>query len=259
MVLRFPNYRGGPLQRGRLKIGIRPKARFTLRQNAAMQYVYDRLPEGWFLNVDGDEFVYLKDRNLKEEVLRQPEHIRSVMIRPAERVHCADTPNIMQFRMAMPRWCCRGIYGDLGSAMQKRHGLSGHWIGKSVTRTGLAKHTVRQHFLQTPEEAPLTDVILDSQQGAYLLHFLDQGFEAWRSKLDWRLSSRGFRREMTNILEVALNSAEPEVALRDIYTGLFVFDRSKLAKLDRANSRLHVDLGQNDSFAQHFSAELENA
>jgi hypothetical protein len=139
-----------------------------------MQYVYDGLAKGWFLNVDGDELVYLKGRALKQEVSDQPDQVRSVMIRPAERFYCPEAPDEMHFRTIMPPWCCRAVYGEMGAAMQKRKVLSGHWFGKSLTRTGLAQHRVRQHFLQTPEHEALSDVVLDARPGAYLLHFVDQ-------------------------------------------------------------------------------------
>jgi len=64
---------------------------------------------------------------------------------------------------------------------------------------------------------------------------------------------------MTSILETALGSAEPEEALRDIYNGLFVFDRPKVSKLDRAKANLGIDLRKNERFTRHFAEELENA
>jgi hypothetical protein len=235
-------------------IGVNPDVRFTLRQNAAMQFIYDGSPRGWFLNLDGDELVYLETRTLKEEVLRQPAHVKAVLIRPAEYIQSPASRDTLHFRTEMPPWCCRGVYGDLAPAMQKRRGLSGHWIGKSITRTGLAGHKVRQHFLQTPAGEAVTDAILGSAEGAYLLHFLDQGFDPWRSKLSWRLSSRGFRPEIKVLLEEALHSEDPEGELRRIYESLFVFDPAKLAKLARAGASFSVDLSKNDIFARHFPA-----
>ncbi|KIN63383.1 Glycosyl transferase family 2 [Sulfitobacter noctilucicola] len=238
------------------QIGINPGARFTKRQNAAMQFVYDRSPVGWFLNVDGDEFVHLEGRNLKEEVSRQPKDVNAFIIRPVERIRCPHSPDYLQFRMPMPRWRCKAIYGDFSQAMRKRQGLAGHWYGKSVTRTGLIKHTMRQHFMQTPEGDHLTDVTLGPEQGAYLLHFVDQGFEAWRSKLEWRLSSRGFRPEMAAFINAALVSAEPEKALRAIHDALFVFDAPRISKLEEAGASFRVDLRENEKFRGYFSGEL---
>jgi hypothetical protein len=235
-------------------IGINPDVRFTLRQNAAMQFIYAGLPQGWFLNVDGDELVYLENRTLKEEVLRQPEHVKAILIRPAEYIQSPASRDKLHFRTEMPRWCCRGVYGDLAPAMQKRRGLSGHWIGKSVTRTGLAKYKVRQHFLQTPAGEAVTDAILGPAEGAYLLHFLDQGFEAWRSKLNWRLSSRGFRPEIKVIVENALASDDSENELGRIHESLFIFKPERLTKLERAGAIFSVDLIENDVFARHFPA-----
>tara|TARA_R110002049_G_scaffold23545_6_gene83480 strand:- start:5427 stop:6362 length:936 start_codon:yes stop_codon:yes gene_type:complete len=242
-----------------LGIGIRPRKRFTLRQNAAMQHIYDGLPVGWFLNVDGDELVYLQGRTLKQEVSAQPDQVSAILIRPAERIQSPDRPGTIQFRTAMPRWCCNSVYRDLSKAMLKRRGLSGHWIGKSVTRTGLATYRVRQHYLRSAEGDAHVDVILGPENGAYLLHFIDQGYDAWRSKLDWRLSSWGYRGTMRDILLEAINSPTPEHDLRRIYDAIFVFDHARLTTLERAKACLAIDMAQHTQFARHFAAEVEIA
>ena len=59
---------------------------------------------------------------------------------------------------------------------------------------------------------------------------------------------------MSGLLDAALCSTDPELALWCIYEGLFVFELPKLAKLDRANARLGVDLKRDSKFAHHFLA-----
>lgn len=237
------------------KIRVDPDTRFTKRQNAAMQFLYDQLKHGWFLNVNGDELVHLKGRTLQQEMHNQPAQVRSLLIRPAERIQSPQTPGVMQFRTAMRPWCCRKIYGDLARAMNKRSGLSGHYIGKSITRAGLSGHKMRQHFLQTPEGAPLTDVVLGPAQGAYLLHFVDHGFEIWRAKLPWRLSASGYRGEMRARLVAALEGPDPEPILRQIYRRQFVFGPAQLATLVRAGAHLAVDLQEHRDLAKHFAPD----
>jgi hypothetical protein len=239
-----------------IEANVAPDARFTLRQNAAMQYVYDRLPPGWFLNLDADELLYLEGRSLKDEVSAQPAHVKALLIRPAERIQCPEIEGQMHFRTEMPPWCRRAVYGELADAMQKRRGLSGHWIGKSVTLTGLTGHTVRQHFLQTPDNEAVIDVILGREQAAYLLHFIDQGYENWRAKLEWRLSSRGYRGKLRTILQEVLQSDNPEPALRSIYETTFRFDQAEMAKLKRAGACLSLGLGPQDMMAGYFPAEV---
>lgn len=230
----------------------RPRWRFTRRQNLAMQYIYDGLDEGWFLNVDGDELVYLEGRSLKQELATQPSAVRAVRIAPAEHIQSAADRDMMQFRLPMQRWGCRQVYGGLGHAMQGRFGLTGHSEGKSATRVGLKGFTARQHFFQTDAGMPLTDRYLGPEDGAYLLHFMENSFEYWRDKLEWRLRSRGFRESMKRVIHDIMERPDAEAGLRDLYNTLYVFDAERLEVLSRARARFEVSLDPFSLVDAHF-------
>ena len=42
-------------------IAIRPDAPFVKRQNRALTHLYGQLTEGWLLNVDADEILFVQD------------------------------------------------------------------------------------------------------------------------------------------------------------------------------------------------------
>lgn len=241
-----------------INLGCRPRTRFTRRQNRAMQYVYDGLTEGWFLNVDGDELAYVQGRNLRNLLAAQPDEVRSVTLRPAEAIQCPQTPHL-QFRLAMSDEACGRVYGDLAPFMVKRRGLSGHTIGKTATRAGLVGFQMRQHFMQGPDGERVLDQVLGHGEGAYVLHFFDQGYDIWRSKLNWRLSSRGFRENFKDHLRACLNGPDTEERLREIYNRLHVFDEDRMGLLELLQSRLEVRLNMAGLVEDYFPGRLVRA
>lgn len=233
-------------------VGIDPEARFTKRQNRAMAYVYATVADGWFLNVDSDELLHLDGRTLAEEVERQAAEVRAIRVEPVEHLNTPDSDGT-HFRCLMRPWMQRKVYGDLAPAMKPRKGLMGHTLGKSVTRAGLADVVVRQHWVQSAEGEALNDVTLGTGEGAYLLHFVDQGFETWRAKLPWRLSSRGFRGPIREILTDVLQEPDPEPALRRLYDMFFVFDQARLEKLAECGARFDLPLDLDQVVAEHLA------
>lgn len=233
--------------------GVTAAARFPKRQNRAMQFVYQSLRAGWFLNVDGDELVWLKDRTLAEELAATPDDIRSVTLLPAETIQTPDEPRTRFFRLPMGRDASRAVYGDHAPMMVKRQGLSGHTLGKTANRAGIRGMIMRQHFLQDPADGQvLMDRIIGPQQGAHLLHFFDQGYDVWRAKLPWRLSSSGFTQRAAQVLRPLLEGPDPEPKLRAIYDRLHVFDASRRALLAQHGALLQVDLDAADKVAASF-------
>ncbi len=241
------------------KLGIAPDARFTKRQNRAMKYVYRTRAKGWFLNVDCDEFVHLEGRSLAEEIVDQPDHIRAVRVLPAEHIQTPDRPGETHFRLPMRRCTMRTIYGDYAKAMQPRQGLMAHTMGKSLTRVGLRRVAMRQHWAMRPDGSAVTDRVLDHRDGAYLLHFADQGFDTWRQKLTWRLSSRGFRQPFRDILIPILEQADPEPDLRAVYEATHVFDDARLALLNNARAGLSVQICMDALTEAYFGARIAQA
>ncbi len=230
-------------------LGTTADERFTKRQNLAMGHVYRNIPEGgWFLNVDSDELLFLEERTIAQEVARQPASCRALRFLPAEHIQSPDDPDRLYFRLPQKGWVQRSIYGDLAQAVKPRHGLMGHTVGKSVTRTGLSPVKVRQHWIED-QDGPIEGATLSADEGAYLFHFVDQGYEVWRNKIRWRLSSRGFRLPMRLEIEARMDGPEPEAALRDLYDCLHVFNEERLAQMERGGalrSWTRAELGLTD-------------
>lgn len=223
-------------------IGVVPTARFPKRQNRAMNFVYRSLRGGWFLNVDGDELLHLDGRRLVDELAHVPADVRSLTVRPAENIQTVPNTGPLQFRRLMTRPVARAVYGEYAGMMVKRGGLSGHTIGKTVNRAGIAGVIMRQHFLQNPQDGEVVmDRIIGAEEGGYLLHFFDQGYDVWRAKLPWRLSSSGFTARAANILNPILAGPDPEPELRRVYDNLHVFDAQRLALLKEHD--VHFEVG----------------
>ncbi|MEP5729827.1 MAG: glycosyltransferase family 2 protein [Sulfitobacter sp.] len=238
-------------------IGVAASARFPKRQNRAMQFIYRSLKGGWFMNVDGDELVHLKGRTLAEELAQTPGDIRSVTLRPAENIQAPDAPGPVQFRIEMDRDAVNLIYGEHAGMMMKRRGLSGHTIGKTANRAGIKDVIMRQHFLQQADGTVIMDHVIGPQEGAYLLHFFDQGYDIWRAKLPWRLSSSGFTPRARSVLEPILEGQDPDPKLRDIYEHLHVFDAARRAVLSQYDALFELDLDAETLAAKTFPDALK--
>ncbi|WP_136636884.1 glycosyltransferase family 2 protein [Pseudooceanicola onchidii] len=237
------------------RLGLDPAARFTKRQNAAMSHVYDTVCGGWFLNVDSDELLHLDGRTLAEEVQAQPKDVPTFRVEPVEHLQTPDSPG-HHFRCLMKPWMQRRVYGDLAPAMKVRAGLMGHVHGKSCTRAGLPGVTLRQHWAQGAGGDPIEGPVLGRAEGAHLLHFVDQGFETWRAKLPWRLSSRGFRGPIREVISAALDLPDPVPELRRLYDLFFVFDRDRLDLLGEVRARLDLDVTPDDLIGPQLGSEL---
>ncbi len=217
-------------------LGTNAEERFTKRQNLAMGHVYRSVPEGgWFLNVDSDELLFLEGRTIAEELAGQPKSVPALRFLPAEHIQSPDDADNLHFRLPQKGWVQRSIYGDLAQAVKPRHGLMGHTVGKSATRSGISPVKVRQHWIEDAS-GPIEGKTLSAEEGAYLFHFVDQGYEVWRNKIRWRLSSRGFRLPMRLEIEKRMEAAEPEAELRELYDCLHVFGTERLEQMERGGA-----------------------
>ena len=233
------------------RVGIAPDARFTRRQNLALTVAYRETAEGWFLNVDADELVWLEHAPLGDFLAAQEADVLSVCFRTAEAVQTPGTPGT-HFRLPIPRRARAAIYGEGGNVLMRRGGLVGHDDGKTAVRAGMPGLVLRQHWAQYPDgtRVPARDV--GPAQGGYLLHFFDRGYESWRAKLDWRRSSYGFRPEIRDELIALREGPDPEAALRALYEAAHVFDPGRVRLLAEAGSHLGRDYDFDAPVARHF-------
>ena len=196
--------------------------------------------------------LHLQGRRLKQELDQTPLDVRSVTFLPAENIQSPELTGAAQFRLAMSREAVAAVYGDAAGLMQKRQGLSGHTVGKTANRAGMAGLTLRQHFMQHADGTVIMDRVLGPQDGAYLLHFFDQGYDIWRAKLPWRLASSGFPARMKDVLNSLLDSDDPEPALRALYDRLHVFDNARLEALSAHGARFALRLDPGELTASTF-------
>ena len=240
-------------------IGINPAVRFARRQNLVMSHFYKQQTDGWFFYVDGDELLHLQGRTLRAELEATPADVRSVTFLPAENIQSPELAGAAQFRLAMSRDAVRQVYGAQAGVMQKRQGLSGHTVGKTANRAGLTGLGMRQHFMQHPDGTVVMDRTLGPQEGAYLLHFFDQGYDIWRAKLPWRLASSGFPGRIKVVLNEMLALDDPEPALRGLYDQMHVFDNARLEVLAECGARFALVMDRAALIGQYFGAQADLA
>lgn len=247
-------------------VGMTPDRRFVRRQNNCIQKIYHETDQGWFLNVDGDELLFLEGRTIKHELANTPADVRGVTFLPAEHLNTGLSSSVSSFRLLMSRPQVREIYGDYAKAMQRRSGMVGHTEGKTATRVGFTEGFMRQHYLHFEDGSQIVDRTMGAADGAFLFHFLDQGYDVWCAKLPWRLRARGFNPRLTQRLQEIMDGKDTETELRHVYDVLHVADDVRLAKLrnlgvlfqhdlkiDALISRYfpHIDVKRDTSVAYH--------
>ncbi|WP_217898999.1 glycosyltransferase family 2 protein [Oceanicola sp. 22II-s10i] len=222
------------------ELELTPGDRFTRRQNHAMTWLYRQCREGWFLNVDADEYVWLDGRSLREELETLPDVVRGVRILTAERIQTPGLPG-HHFRLQTFGAGRAKVYGPEGNPLIRRSGMIGHHIGKAVTRAGIKGAFLRQHWADGPGGERLQDLSLGRKEGAYLLHFHDAGYETWRAKLDWRLASSGFRDIAVEALTKLRDAPDGEAGMRALYDHACLFDLERLEELEQVGAHLGLD------------------
>jgi hypothetical protein len=211
-------------------VGIEPDTRFTRRQNAALTHGYRATQAGWVGVIDADELFYSQSRPLNEVMADMPPEIRGVRFATAEIVH-SDAPG-QHFRTAMNKIQCHALYGEVAGLVKRNGGLVGHTEGKSITRAGLKISQIRQHFAVQHDGQTITDRIVGHDEGCFVLHLIDAGYDSWRAKLDWRMSAWGFNaRMLAGLRELQGGKDDPEQAFRRLYNALHVFSAGQIAQL----------------------------
>lgn len=206
-------------------LGIsRQKRRMNFIQNAVRKHGYDRAGESWVLPLDADELMLAgPGRSISRLLGDAPEDDRVIQVRPAEVVSVADGDGYDAFRVPMNRDECRQIYGDFWQFMVRNQGLAGHNAGKSFVRTGLAPFRMRPHWIEAPGGERIIDRVLDRNDGFYLLHYVDSGYDDWRRKLEYRVRLKGYRPRLRERLGQVLERGD-EADIRRHYGLMHSFD-----------------------------------
>lgn len=211
-------------------IGSAPDAWFTKRQNAALTHGYRATTSGWVGVIDADELFYSVARPLSEVLAEVPPETRSVRFATAEVVH-SDAPG-QHFRTMMSKSQCHALYGEVAALVKRNGGLVGHTEGKSITRAGLEISQIRQHFAVQTDGQHITDLTVGHDDNCFLLHLIDEGYDSWRGKLDWRMSAWGFNaRVLAGLRELQGGEDDPETGFRSLYNVLHSFSARQIAQL----------------------------
>ena len=222
--------------------GLNSDSEFRQRQIAALTHGYRAVTEGWVAVLDADELFWFNGRSFGD-VLSLDGDVRSIRVLTAELVHHANPlSGQTHFRNALTVGQCSAVYGADAFLLRRTNGLVGHREGKSITRAGLGIRRMRPHFAALARHTLGTDVIWSGIEGAHLLHFLNDGFENWRSKLDRRLRGNGIRPRMKAAIQKILATDTPEPALRAFFAAVHGIDDETLARLHGMQAHLRLDI-----------------
>jgi Glycosyl transferase family 2 len=220
-------------------IGVDPELWFTKRQNAALTHGYRAAEKGWVAVMDADELLFSRAQPIRSFLSGLPPEIRSVRLATAEVVHSDVTGQ--HFRTAMNKVQCHALYGEASALVKRNGGLVGHVLGKSITRAALDVAVIRQHFAVQPDGTVISDRTAGHEEGTFLLHLFDSGYDSWRTKLLWRMNSWGFTGRMAEVLRQLQESGdEGEADLRALYDLLHYLSPERLAMLQGFGSYLEV-------------------
>lgn len=120
--------------------GYRPSLHVS-RQYVNANRAYRQAETQWFLECDADEFLY-PDRRMADLLIATPDDVPFLRFAMAERIFDRSQPPVSVFdglfrtSLRDRPGLIKGIYGDLSPYMPG--GMTGHTVGKSITRTGLS-------------------------------------------------------------------------------------------------------------------------
>lgn len=134
----------------------RAHKRPTNRQMVNANHAYARTDVDWLLHADADEFI--RDGDLLVRTLAElPSNVPSLRLPTFERVHLPDEPGESIFEGGFRRRL--GGFAEIAPEIYGRwapylaYGITGHLVGKSLTRTGL-NVSIGIHFPQAPDKSP---------------------------------------------------------------------------------------------------------
>ncbi len=241
-------------------LNMADEQRFPKRQNAAMTWLYHQHTDGWFLNVDADEYLLCTDGGIAQMLADQPAEAISVRVVTAEALSQSVPQALAAFRTPMNKETVRAVYGaDAPLFRPRRMGLIGHPQGKSLTRCGNRDLRLRQHWPERRRAGRQPEVLLEPSSGCHLLHVIGSDYEIWRHKLEWRTGASGFAPGLADRLRTAMAAAEPEAQLRDLHQRLHCADAALLGRLRDVGALIEVDLGLDEKVQRHLGPIVANA
>lgn len=234
-------------------LGLTPDTRFTKRQNMALSWVYRSMPDGWLLNVDADEFLYVKNGTISGFLAAMPAATEAVRVETAEIVASPAGLSGNVYRLPMERDVARRVYGDSAALFgPRRKGLIGHPQGKSFVRCGLRGVSLRQHWAQRADGSEIAERYVPVREGAALLHHIGLDYDVWRAKLEWRLVSSGFTVPLTERIRGMLDLPDAEEQLQALHSDLHGVDAERLDRLRAEGVSLELAIDLDGTAARRF-------
>ncbi|WP_460272597.1 glycosyltransferase family 2 protein [Celeribacter sp. ULVN23_4] len=222
------------------RIGVRPGARFTRRQNAALTHIYRNTEQDWLLNVDADELLYI-DQGMDGFLAAQPEDVDYVRIGPVEKVLQEDEDSLC-LRARMDKDALETVHGEEAKYFARfRRGMVGHPEGKSIIRAGLDVQKLRQHWPKPRDGEAFRERLVPASKDAMLIHLLGEDEAVWKDKIAWRMDSWGFAPAIKEHIQAALETSERDAALTEIYDAFFRADAAKLARLKEQGALIMIE------------------
>lgn len=238
-------------------VGMSPNVRFVRRQIRAITDYYRRQSDGWFLNVDCDEFLYAKNGTVSDFLATVGGDVDFVRVETAEVVSAPHLHSGLTYRMPMDRAAASQVYlDDKRFFGPRRRGLIGHPQGKCLVRAGNVKLKLRQHWPEHIEKQLVKEQFEPARGRMALLHHIGLDYDVWRKKLDWRLGANGFTVPLTEQLENAMSSEAPEEGLKSLYQALHSMDAQQVERLEAAGARLPVTVDFDSITRRHFPDAL---
>lgn len=238
-------------------LGLKQDTRFTKRQNVALTWIYRQQSDGWLLNVDADEFMYLADGDIASFLAGVPEDILSVRVETAEIVIAPESLNGNLYRMPMERDVARRVYLDNTVYFgPRRKGLIGHPQGKSFVRCGHKGIGLRQHWPQSKTGERLEERFVEARTGPALLHHIGLDYDTWRKKLSWRTNASGFTVPLSERINAAIAADDAEQRLQKLHAVLHGVDAEILARLRAEGACREINPELDKIAARHFGASF---
>lgn len=170
--------------------GYRPRLHVS-RQYANANRAYRQSKTNWFLECDADEFL-VPDRPLSDLLRATPAEVQFLRFPMAERIFDRDQPpasvfdGVFRTTLRHRPGLITRIYGDLAPMLPA--GMTGHAVGKSITRTGLSARLWIHHPvppLSKPSDPAVRAMVQAAgfTDAARMLHFDGMTPFHWRLKL----------------------------------------------------------------------------
>ena len=237
------------------RIGFVSDHRFVKRQVAAIRHGYAETKLPWIVVLDADELIWVRETTFSAFLAQRAPSIRSVLFRPAERVYVPNLGRHM-LRTEMQEDTIQAVYGKLQKAMIGRRGLYGHVVGKSVHRAGIAGMEVRQHFGQFNRKEHIIDELIDWQTGGGVIHLMNNSYENWRGKLEFRRISSSTSRRLTRILSDAIDSGE-EGRIKAIYRKIFEVDQESFGLMSEDGALHELPFDPDHAVERYFPGAMK--